>query len=328
MHTVRIGVHIYPGGVAASATGPADVFRIANALVRWRPASEHVRFEPVWVSAKGGQVRQETGVIFDTVAIAEAGLHAIFVPGIDHDKPTSLVQAVEGMAVEQEALRALPPHVLVAAHCTGTFLAAEAGLLDGRRCTTSWWVGKHFAQRYPSASLEGDQLMVVDGHVLTAGGMTSFLDLSLWLVGHFGGDALRQMTAKFMVTDPNRLSQTPYVAAALAQAPGHAVVEQARRWLNQHLDKEWSMEALAEACHTSTRTLLRRFREAQGMTPVQYAQQLRVERAKGLLESTALSLETITERCGYEDVSTFSKVFKRWTEVTPREYRHRFGLRR
>ena len=87
------------------------------------------------------------------------------------------------------------------------------------------------------------------------------------------------------------------------------------------------MAQLCEHCHTSPRTLLRRFQKAVGLSPIQYTQQLRVERAKGLLESSMLSLEDITGRCGYENVSTFSKVFKRWTDVTPREYRSRFGLR-
>jgi transcriptional regulator GlxA family with amidase domain len=93
------------------------------------------------------------------------------------------------------------------------------------------------------------------------------------------------------------------------------------------MDQEWNMTELAGHCHTSPRTLLRRFQKAVGMSPVQYTQQLRVERAKGLLESSMLSLEDITERCGYANVSTFSTVFKRWAQITPREYRSRFGLR-
>ncbi|QNA88285.1 helix-turn-helix transcriptional regulator [Massilia sp. Dwa41.01b] len=88
------------------------------------------------------------------------------------------------------------------------------------------------------------------------------------------------------------------------------------------------MAQLAAHCHTSERTLLRRFREALGHSPIQYAQQLRVERAKALLETTALPLDEITARCGYEDVASFSKVFKRWAALTPREYRQRFSLAR
>ena len=161
----------------------------------------------------------------------------------------------------------------------------------------------------------------------SSGGVTSYIDLSLWLIGRFGGEELRQNVAKVLAMDANRSSQAPYIATAMIQDQGHVVIERARRWLNQRLDQAWNMAELAAYCNTSPRTLLRRFQEAVGMSPVQYAQQLRVERAKALLESTRLSLEDITGRCGYEDVSTFSKVFKRWAQLTPREYRMRFGLR-
>ncbi len=206
-------------------------------------------------------------------------------------------------------------------------MLAEAGLLEGRRATTSWWLGKLFNKRYPNVELATDELIVEDGPILSSGGVTAYIDLALRMVGHFGGDALRQTVAKILVADSHRSSQTPYIAAAIVQGDGHAVIERARRWLNQHMDQEWSMAELAEHCHTSPRTLLRRFQKAVGLSPVQYTQQLRVERAKALLESSLLSLEDITGRCGYANVSTFSTVFKRWAQITPREYRARFGLR-
>lgn len=327
MRTIQIAILVHPHCVGSSATAPADVFSIANAIVRRRPAAEQVRFTSTWVSAPGGTVTLRNGVSFATNRIADTQWDALMVPGIEVDSTRELAAALEQLAAERDALRTHAGRALLAANCNSSYLLAEAGLLAGRRCTTSWWLGNHFSQRYPDVGLQSDQILVQDGSILTSGGVTAYLDLSLWLVGHFGGEALRQITAKVLVTDSNRLSQSPYVAAALAQGGGHAVVEQARRWLNQHLDDEWSMENLAKACNTSARTLLRRFRDAVGLSPVQYAQQLRVERAKGLLESTRLSLEAITARCGYEDVSTFSKVFKRWTDVTPREYRRRFGLR-
>jgi transcriptional regulator GlxA family with amidase domain len=125
----------------------------------------------------------------------------------------------------------------------------------------------------------------------------------------------------------HRASQTPYIAAAIVQGSGHAVIERARRWLNVRIDQEWNMAELAAYCNTSPRTLSRRFQKAVGLSPIQYTRQLRVERVKALLETTTLSLEDITARCGYANVSTFSTVFKRWAQITPREYRGRFGLR-
>lgn len=216
---------------------------------------------------------------------------------------------------------------LLASSCSGTCLLARTGVLDGLRATTSWWLAPYFRQQYPRVTLDAEELVLQDGAFITSGGVTSCVDLALWLVGHFGGEGLRQVTAKILMVDGNRSSQAPYVAAAMVQGESHAVIERARRWLNERLDGPWTMAGLAEHCHTTQRTLLRRFRDATGLSPVQYAQQLRVERAKVLLESTRLSLDDITQRCGYGDVSTFSKVFKCWAQLTPREYRVRFGLR-
>ena len=152
-------------------------------------------------------------------------------------------------------------------------------------------------------------------------------DLALWLVFRYAGPDLRQLTAHTLVLEGRGTSQAPYVAAVLLETGHTAMVESARRWLARNLERNWTVDALARHCHTTPRTLLRHFRLAVGQSPSQHVQQLRVERAKSLLEATRLSLEQITGRCGYGDAATLSRVFKRWTSLTPREYRIRFGLR-
>lgn len=326
---IPIGILVFPECVGASVAAPYDVFKIANTMSQLRPAAEQVRFDVQWVSREGGPVANYTGITFATEAVTDQ--RVLIVPGIDRHAMRELVPAIRTMPDDLQLLRDFaegPDERLVAAMCTGTFMLAEAGLLDGRRATTSWWLSAYFAKRYPGVKLESEELVVRDGPILCSGGAGSYLDPALWLVGHFGGEPLRQMTAKIMVADSGRASQTPYVASMLMERKGHAVIELARRWLNEHIDQEWNMGDLAAHCNTSPRTLLRRFQTALGMSPVQYTQQLRVDRAKALLESSTLSLEDITSRCGYADVSTFSTVFKRWAQLTPREYRSRFRMRR
>lgn len=325
---IRIGVLIYPGCLRSGAVLPLDVFRIAGALSMHRPAAQRVRFDAQWFSARNRRSVQVGGLTFATEAADAGEFDALMLPGIDHADPHELAPLLAQLDPEQELLRRYAELGRpIISSCSSTCLVAQAGLLDGRRATTSWWLGNLFRKRYPEVALDAEQLVVEDGQFVSSGGITSYLDLSLWLVGHFGGEALRQSVAKVLVMDGNRSSQAPYVATAMLQDQGHAVIDRARRWLNKHMDQPWTMAALAEHCHTTPRTLLRRFRQALGMSPIQYAQQLAVERAKALLESTRLSLDDITCRCGYEDVSTFSKVFKRSTRLTPREYRARFGLR-
>jgi transcriptional regulator GlxA family with amidase domain len=327
-----IGVLVYPGCLRGSAVIPLDVFRIANTLASYRPASQRVHLRGRWLSAREDRTVDVDGLAFQTESLATVTPDALLLPGIDHETPRDLGPVLQHLAPERDAVEAYAAsRRLVLASCSSACLLAHAGLLDGRRATTSWWLAPYFRKQFPLVTLDAEDLIVQDGQFLTSGGVTSALDLALWLVGHFCGDELRQMTAKVLVMDGNRSSQAPYVASAMLDNAGHAIIERARSWLNKRLDKRldqaWTIAELSEYCNTSSRTLLRRFQDTIGMSPVQYAQQLRVERAKGLLESTRLSLAEITDRCGYADVATFSKTFKRWAQVTPREYRLRFGLR-
>jgi transcriptional regulator GlxA family with amidase domain len=327
--TIRIGVLAFPGCLRGSAVLPLDVLRIANTLSGYRPAAERVRFEGQWLGARGEPSLAVDGLAFALAPLDGARIDALVVPGIAHESPHDLARTLHALAPEQAAVKAYAAGGgLLVSSCSGTSLVARTGLLDGRRATTSWWLAAWFRQQFPRVALDAEALVVQDGAYLSSGGVGSTLDLALWLVGHFGGEELRQLTAKIMVMDANRASQAPYVADAIVAQAGHPTIERARRWLNARLDQAWTMAELAAHCATSQRTLLRRFQQALDVSPVQYAQQLRVERAKALLETTSLSLEEITARCGYEDAATFSKVFKRWAALTPREYRQRFGLAR
>ena len=324
---VRIGVLAYPGCLRSSAVVPRDVLRIANALGNYRPAGARVHFDSAWLGVRGEPSLTVDGLSFALEPLAGAALDALILPAIAHDSPRDVAQVLDALGPEQAALPVfLAGGALLVSSCSSTCLVARAGLLQGRSATTSWWLSAWFRQHYPGVALDAEALVVRDGPFVSSGGFGSTLDLALWLVGHFGGEELRQLTAKVLVMDANRASQAPYIADAIVAQGGHPTIERARRWLNVRLAQSWTMAELAAHCHTSQRTLLRRFQDALGHSPVQYAQQLRVERAKGLLETTRLSLEAITARCGYEDVASFSKVFKRWTTLTPREYRQRFAL--
>ncbi|MCV2356305.1 helix-turn-helix domain-containing protein [Paucibacter sp. B2R-40] len=332
--SITVGILVYPGCLASGAVGPADVFRIANTLSELQPARQRVHFELDWLTARREPLLSVGGLSFACKPLQGSRLDVLLLPGIYHAGVGELEAVLADCDAELQALRELgelidlrtaPP--LLAAACSGTCLLAAAGLLNGRRATTSWWLGSYFRSHYPRVELAADQLLVQDGNLMTSGGITSYFDLSLALIGRFGGDDLRQQTARVLVMDAQRASQAPYIASAMMAGEGHVLIERARSWLNARLDLDWTLPELAAHCNASSRTLLRRFHAVQGCTPVQYVQQLRVERARGLLESTQLSMQDITSRCGYEDVSTFSKVFKRWVELTPRDYRKRFGLR-
>ena len=139
--------------------------------------------------------------------------------------------------------------------------------------------------------------------------------------------ALAQHTGRMMLIDPDRQSQAPYISLALTERPRHSLSEKAERFLHRQLHRELTIAELAEHCGTSERSLLRHFHQHYGSSPLAHVQHLRVERAKALLETTLLSFDEIVERCGYSDASSFRKLFKRATSLTPADYRERFRMR-
>ncbi len=326
--TIDIGILVYPQCMRSGVVAPMDVFDLANSLALFRPAAQRVRFKTHWVSARGTSQVRLGGLQVDTEALVAEELDALLVPGIDHVTTEELIQALESLGAESQALgKFAASGRLLLASCSGICLLASTGAMDGRQATISWWLSAFFRAYYPKVKLQAEELVVRDGVFVSSGGGAAYIDLALWLIGHFAGEEMRQITANILMMDSQRSSQVPYITGAMRQSAGLAVIERARAWLNQRLEQPWTLAELAQHCRTSQRTLLRRFQEVIGLSPIQYSQQLRIERAKALLESTRLSLQEITERCGYSDVSTFSKIFKRWAQVTPRDYRKRFGLR-
>ena len=239
-----------------------------------------------------------------------------------------MVDQLAGFGPEIALLRTLHLRgVPIAANCCGTFLLAEAGLLDGRHATTSWWLDAAFRQRFPRVKLDVERMVVEDGGVTTTGASTAVMSFMLQWIGRVVGPELAQLAARMMLIDPDRQSQAPYISLALTERPRHSLTEKAEHFLQKELHREISIAELARHCGTSERSLLRHFHQTYGASPLAHLQHLRVERAKALLETTLLSFEEIVERVGYSDASSFRKLFKRSTSLTPADYRERFRLR-
>jgi len=221
-----------------------------------------------------------------------------------------------------DRLRHLPETTLVAASCYGTFVLAEAGLLNGRPATTTWWLAHEFQQRYPDIELDADKTLIDSGHAVTAGAMTAHTDLSLHVLRRLGGAALARSVSGIMLVDGARTSQRPFMSVQKEYA--EPLIRRAIEWLSNNITKPVSIDDLATAMHVSYRTLNRRFIDITGMTPLTYLQALKIERAKELLESTPGDFEGITAKVGYEDVSSFRRLFKRSTGLSPAQYRRQF----
>jgi transcriptional regulator GlxA family with amidase domain len=327
--TFRLGLLAFDGCMLSSITGPAGALYVAQTLSRIRDPQTASRFESVVFSARGASiVHGEAGLDLAGIKPLAADTHfdLVLVPGIGHQSAHDVLD--RDFAPEIAALRALHMRgTRVAATCSGTLLLAMTGLLDGKRATTSWWLASTFRKHFPAVRLEEQSLVVDDGDIVTTGASTAVYSLVLRLIEQTGGRELAQQVSRMMLLDAERQSQSPYVSAALLEKPRTSLAEKITHFLDRELHNQISVTRLAEHCGTSERSLLRHFRANYGTSPLGYIQHLRVERAKALLEATQLSFDEVVTRCGYSDVPSFRKLFKRETSLTPADYRERFRLR-
>ena len=324
-----VGLLALDGAMASSLVGPMDMLRIAQKLAQVRDPATPLRLQTVMVGARGqASFSDSGGLALGPVHSPDHALDVLVVPGYMHSSAQDAVERLGQYGPEIELLRALSLRgVPLAASCCGAFLLAEAGLLDGHEATTSWWLDGAFRRRYPRVKLSVDRMVVEDDGVTTTGASTAVMGYMLQLLARHADPALAQHTARMMLIDPDRQSQAPYISLALGERPRHSLSEKAEAFLQRELHRELSIAELAGHCGTSERSLLRHFRQHYGASPLAHLQHLRVERAKALLETTLLSFEEIVERCGYSDASSFRKLFKRATSLTPADYRERFRLR-
>lgn len=210
--------------------------------------------------------------------------------------------------------------------CTATFLLAETGLLNGKRATTTWWLADLFKARYPEVDLDvGELIIETDGFMTGGAGNTDSL-MALRLVEHYMGQQIAALTSKLMLVDSNHVQQTPYLTLQQQLQHNDPLVADAQTWLQVHMKEPGALDKLAQHLSVSSRTLIRRFKQVMSVTPNRYLQNLRIDTAKRLLETSSNSIESIMLQVGYNDLSSFSRLFQRKTELTPRAYRGRFQL--
>ena len=324
-----LGLLALDGAMLSSLAGPTDMLRVAQKLAELRDPATPLRFRTSIVTARGmDALRCSGGLRIEGVVCEPSDPDVLLVPGSMHGSGSELIGRMQQLQPEIDLLNAMFRRgVKLASSCSGAFLLAEAGLLDGRRATTAWWLDSVFRERYPRVQLDIERMIVEDGPITTCGATSSVMSYVLKLIARVGGEDLAQQTARILLIDPDRQSQAPYISQALKEKPRHSLGERIEHILNKNLHESLSVSHLAEQVGVSERSLLRHFKAQLGSTPLEHIQHLRAQRAKALLETTHLSFDEIVERCGYSDSSSFRKLFKRATTLTPADYRERFRLR-
>ncbi|WKX68612.1 GlxA family transcriptional regulator [Streptomyces sp. XD-27] len=318
MSALRIAVLAYPGCFASEVFGVPDLLTMATHVA----GPDRAGYEVTVVSPRR-RVAASGGAALAVSPLREADV--LVVPGFELLPGLDLDARLAQLAAEIAAIRAHAAEGrAVVSLCVGAFLLAEAGLLDGRRATTSWLFADELARRCPDAEVRPERLVVTDQGVTTTAAFSAMYDFALELIRRHSGAGVARTTARVALVDDARTSQTPYVDARLLPRPGHEFSHRVMRHLDQHLTARYDLAALSDTFHVSTRTLLRRFADETGLSPLEYLQSSRVRRARHLLESTDRTVAGVSAAVGYRDPATFAALFARHTGRRPSHYRAAF----
>jgi transcriptional regulator GlxA family with amidase domain len=293
----RIGFVIFPG-IQIMSTGPISVFEVAN------ETAEQPFYDIRILSDNGGPVRTSVGIRIETEAFGEPDFDTLLIgAGMQIEAATPrLVEFIrKGMAVSRR----------IAAPCTGAFMLAEAGILDGRRATTHWAFARELQARYPKVKVDEDRIFIVDGSVWTSAGMTAGIDLALAMVEKDLGPAIARAVAKKMVIYHRRAGGQSQFSMLLELEPKSDRIQSALSYARRNLQTSLSVEQLAEVANLSPRQFSRAFRTETGQSPAKAVENLRVEAARLLMEQGQLPIDIVARETGFFDRERMRRAFLR-----------------
>ncbi|MGR9106065.1 MAG: GlxA family transcriptional regulator [Gammaproteobacteria bacterium] len=319
----RIAMLIYEDCDIIDACAPLDVFSTANIWLQGTGETNSPSYTVSLIAERQEAVRTFSGIR----VLADHGFG-------EHDEGIDTLLVAGGPYIDVarrnpalvDWLKNMPSRVRrIGSICTGAFLLAESGILEGRRATTHWGYCQRLADEFPDVSVEPDRIFVQDCTVYSSGGVTAGIDLALYLVEGDFGHEVALATAQNMVTFPNRPGgQTQFSRFLLGENRAKGDVRKLQEWIGANPQEDLSVKALAQRMCMSPRNFSRRFEREVGMPPAKFVETARLTNASFLLEQTLLPINTIAERCGFGSAENMRRTFLRHRKVSPQDYRKRF----
>ena len=316
--TRRVLIVAFPGLQTLDAVGPYEVFAGANQVIG------KAAYDVGLYSLIGGPVAGESGLALATATLPgdEAAIDTLVLPG-----GNGVQAARRDPALIAWITRTAPRCRRVATVCTGTFLAAEAGLLEGRTVTTHWARAEQLQEEFPTLTVDADPIYVRDGRVWTSAGVTAGIDLALAMVEADHGAEVARTIARWLVMFLHRAGgQTQFATPVWAPRAERSTVRAVQSLVEAAPGGDHRLPAMAAAAAMSVRHFSRVFTEEVGETPGRYVERVRLEAARHELETTADTLEVVAARCGFGTAETLRRTFQRRLGVAPDSYRRRFRV--
>jgi transcriptional regulator GlxA family with amidase domain len=318
----QVVIALFAGVQSLDVTGPLEVFAGARRLLESLGGAGR-DYEIRTLSADGAPLRTSSGLTIvpdGRLDEAPAKLDTLIVPGgrgaREAGADEELIAWISATAARSRR---------TASVCTGAFLLAAAGLLDGRRATTHWSAAQALARMYPNVEVDAEPIFIRDGDVWTSAGVTAGMDLALALVEDDLDREAALTIARHLVLFLRRPgNQSQFSVTLAAQQPEREPLREAQRLVVERVDGDHSVEAMAQRASMSARHFARAFRDETGVTPARYVERVRLEAARRRLEDTAEPIASIASACGFGTAETMRRVFLRALDVGPAEYRRRF----
>lgn len=314
----KVGFLIYDKVNALDLVGPLEAFHSVSDVAK--PA-----YEMIFIGPRVGRYTTESGPpIFAETTLADiSALDILVVPGGSGARSASV------QAVVCPWLRNMQPHTQkIVSVCTGAFILAAAGLLNGKTAATHWTFANEFETRFPEVKLMPDELYIDHGDIATSAGITSGIDLTLKLIEDELGADIAAKVARYLVVHYRRSGHQAQFSIPLRyQIKADSQFASLHGWVMANLQQNLSVTQLAEYCQMSERNFCRRFKEQMGQPPGRYVEMLRLDYARQLLVEKPWHINRVSQACGYQHDDVFRRAFERRFQLTPKAYRERFSAR-
>jgi transcriptional regulator GlxA family with amidase domain len=300
-------------------TGPLQVFASANDIARQQGLPPP--YAPTVIASGGGAVMSSAGLALLAEPLPEAGSDTLIIAG---------GWGVYGAAEDASLVQWVREHAhgcrRVASVCTGAFLLAASGWLDGRRVVTHWTRCEQLARQHPRLQVEANPIFINDGPVWTSAGVTAGIDLALAMVEADLGRTMALEVARQLVVFLKRPGGQSQFSVTLSLQQQGERFDELHAWISENLDKDLGIATLAQQAGMSERSFVRHYRADTGQTPARAVEQIRIETARRLLSGTAVPIKRLAMQCGFGSEETLRRSFLRAMGVTPQAYRERFSV--